>query len=159
EDGLTIVLVTHDPTVAAHADRIIRIRDGIIEDEGGEAVPLAQAEPVEPARAAAPAGPGAVRAFAGTTSTALRSLRRNALRPALTTLGIIIGVASLIAIAEIGKGSWTAIRGMLAKTGVDDILIQAGAASRNGVSLGSGSIKTLTPEDGEAILRECSAVD
>ena len=45
------------------------------------------------------------------------------------------------------------------KMGVDNVLVQAGAASRNGVSLGSGSIKTLTPEDAEAILRECPAVD
>jgi hypothetical protein len=42
--------------------------------------------------------------------------------------------------------------------GVDNVLVQAGAASRNGVSLGSGSNKTLTPEDAEAILRECPSV-
>ena len=36
EDGLTIVLVTHDPTVAAHADRIIRIRDGLVFDDDGD---------------------------------------------------------------------------------------------------------------------------
>ena len=97
--------------------------------------------------------------LARTSSTALRSLRRNALRSALTTLGIIIGVGSLLAIAEIGKGAWSAIRVLLTKTGVDNIVVQAGAASRNGVSLGSGSIKTLTPEDAEAILHECPSVD
>ncbi len=91
--------------------------------------------------------------------SALRSLRRNVLRSALTTLGIIIGVGSLVAIAEIGKGAWTAIRTLLSKTGVDNIVVQAGAASRNGVSLGSGSVKTLTPEDAETILRECPSVD
>ena len=92
-------------------------------------------------------------------STALRSLRRNAMRSALTTLGIIIGVGSLLAIAEIGKGAWSAIRTLLTKTGVDNIVVQAGAASRNGVSLGSGSVKTLTPEDAETILHECPSVD
>ena len=81
------------------------------------------------------------------------------MRSALTTLGIIIGVGSLLAIAEIGKGAWTAIRALLSKTGVDNIVIQAGAASRNGVSLGSGSVKTLTPEDAETILHECPSVD
>ena len=68
-------------------------------------------------------------------------------------------MASLLAIAEIGKGAWTAIRSLLSKTGVDNIVIQAGAASRNGVSLGSGSIKTLTPEDAECILHECASID
>ena len=47
----------------------------------------------------------------------------------------------------------------LSKTGVDNIVIQAGAASRNGVSLGSGSVKTLTPEDADSILHECPSVD
>ena len=81
------------------------------------------------------------------------------MRSALTTLGIVIGVGSLLAIAEIGKGSWTAIRALLSKTGVDNIVIQAGAASRNGVSLGSGTVKTLTPEDAETILHECPSID
>ena len=89
----------------------------------------------------------------------MRLLRRNALRSALTTLGIIIGVGSLLAIAEIGTGAWSAIRTLLTKTGVDNIVVQAGAASRNGVSLGSGSIKTLTPEDAETIGHECPSVN
>jgi len=159
EDGLTIVLVTHDPDVAAHAGRIVHMRDGLV-DEAEATAPRASAGP-----ASAPAGPGAsgpsprrrggFRDLARTSTTALRSLRRNALRSALTTLGIVIGVASLIAIAEIGTGSWKAIRATLTKMGVDNVLVQAGSATRNGVSLGNGSIKTLSPEDAEAILGEC----
>jgi macrolide transport system ATP-binding/permease protein len=181
EDGLTVVLVTHDPNVAAHADRIIRIRDGLVFDddsfvdlpgqrssaESGEIEvgdrffqptnpPRLEADDPTPHRRTTRDD---MRFFARTTSTALRSLRRNALRSALTTLGIIIGVGSLLAIAEIGKGAWSAIRTLLTKTGVDNIVIQAGAASRNGISLGSGSIKTLTPEDADTILHECPSVD
>src|SRR5579883_2525956 len=168
EDGLTIVLVTHDPTVAAHADRIIRIRDGLVYDDpatGAEPAArpaFAQPAPAE-AEALSPPRKRRLRDDLGflvrTTSTALRSLRRNALRSALTTLGIIIGVGSLLAIAEIGTGAWSAIRTLLTKTGVDNIVVQAGAASRNGVSLGSGSVKTLTPEDAESIIHECPSVD
>ncbi len=164
EDGLTIVLVTHDATVASHADRIVRIRDGLVHndarvvaaEDGGDRRPA-----TVPA-VAAKSGRSPIndlRFLTRTASTALRSLRRNALRSALTTLGIIIGVGSLLAIAEIGTGAWSAIRLLLTKTGVDNIVVQAGAASRNGVSLGSGSIKTLTPEDADAILHECPSVD
>ena len=175
EDGLTIVLVTHDPTVAAHADRIIRMRDGLVFDDddhelgerachwnrNGSGENRATGPAIEstnqPRRLAA--ARDSIRFFARTTSSALRSLRRNVMRSALTTLGIIIGVGSLVAIAEIGKGAWSAIRTLLSKTGVDNIVVQAGAVSRNGVSLGSGSVKTLTPEDAETILRECPSVD
>ena len=182
EDGLTIMLVTHDPAVAAHAGRIIRMRDGLVaEDDGFIAQTMCPAEipemsaiesgdGVQPAKHSHRTNANAaathqrtarddMRFFARTTATALRSLRRNALRSALTTLGIIIGVGSLLAIAEIGKGAWSAIRTLLTKTGVDNIVVQAGAASRNGVSLGSGSIKTLTPDDAEAIAHECPSVD
>jgi macrolide transport system ATP-binding/permease protein len=178
EDGLTNVLVTHDPYVATHADRTIRMRDGVVYDDGEEAAEpltlnqrpaLAHSATPPDSQAAKPLrhssrpidarGPGGIGFLFRTMMLSFRSLRRNALRSALTTLGVIIGVASLISIAEVGKGAWTAIRVMLTKTGVDNILVKAGAASSNGVSMGSGSIKTLTPEDAEAILRECPSVD
>jgi macrolide transport system ATP-binding/permease protein len=159
EDGLTILLVTHDPNVAAHAGRVVHMRDGLVHEPEAASprLPAKDAPELSSPRPAVAAGGhrGGFRDVAWTTSTAIRSLRRNPLRSALTTLGIVIGVASLIAIAEIGKGSWVAIRDTLTKMGVDNVLVQAGAASRNGVSLGSGSVKTLTPEDSDAILREC----
>src|SRR6059058_5373321 len=86
---------------------------------------------------------------------ALHALRRNVLRSALTTLGIVIGVAAVIAMMEIGKGSSTAIQQTIASMGANNLLIQPGTASSGGVSFGSGSIVTLTPQDAEAILREC----
>ncbi len=179
EDGLTLILVTHDEWVAGHASRTIRIRDGLIDLQEAAPDPRATRAGLKPASAPAPPpvpglpvrsawdddpppGPpprrANVRDYARTALTALRALRRNVLRSVLTTLGIIIGVASLITIAEIGKGSAKAIIGVMESTGANTLLVQAGAASSNGVSLGSGSIKTLTPEDAEAIKNECAAV-
>jgi ABC-type antimicrobial peptide transport system permease subunit len=93
-----------------------------------------------------------------TLRTALRALRRNKMRSALTTLGIIIGVAAVIAMMEIGNGSSKAIEKTIASMGADNLLIMPGTAASGGVTFGAGSVMTLTPEDGEAILRECPAV-
>jgi len=86
---------------------------------------------------------------------ALFALRRNVMRSVLTTLGIIIGVAAVIAMMEIGKGSSTAIAQTIASMGANNLLIQPGTASSGGVSFGSGSIITLTPNDADTIKREC----
>src|ERR1051325_5591485 len=93
--------------------------------------------------------------FMRTVRTALRALRRNVMRSALTTLGIVIGVAAVIAMMEIGQGSSTAVKRTIASTGANNLLIQPGTAASGGVSLGSGSVVTLTPQDAEAISREC----
>jgi len=93
-----------------------------------------------------------------TVRTALRTLRRNPLRAALTTLGIIIGVAAVIVMMEIGKGSSTAIKRTIATMGANNLLIHPGTATSGGVSFGAGSVMTLTPQDCDAILRECPSV-
>jgi ABC-type antimicrobial peptide transport system permease subunit len=90
-----------------------------------------------------------------TLRTALHALRRNILRSVLTTLGIVIGVAAVIAMMEIGKGSSTAVQQTIASMGANNLLVMPGTASSGGVSFGSGSIITLTPQDADAILHEC----
>ncbi len=93
-----------------------------------------------------------------TLRTALRGLRRNVMRAALTTLGIVIGVAAVIAMMEIGAGSSSAIQRTIASMGADNLLIMPGTAASGGVSFGAGSVMTLTPQDADAIARECPAV-
>jgi ABC-type antimicrobial peptide transport system permease subunit len=93
-----------------------------------------------------------------TLKTAVRALRRNVTRAALTTLGIVIGVAAVIAMMEIGNGSSIAIQRTIASMGANNLLVQPGTAASGGVSFGAGSVLTLTPQDGEAISRECTSV-
>src|SRR3954470_15130345 len=91
------------------------------------------------------------RKFVRTVRTAVNALRRNVLRSALTTLGIVIGVGAVIAMMEIGQGSSTAIRKTIASMGANNLLVQPGTASSGGVTFGSGSVITLTPQDADAI--------
>jgi ABC-type antimicrobial peptide transport system permease subunit len=90
-----------------------------------------------------------------TLRMAFQALVRNIMRSALTTLGIVIGVAAVIAMVEIGQGSKSAIARTIQSMGANNLLIMPGAASSGGVSFGSGSVMTLTPGDVEAIAREC----
>jgi ABC-type antimicrobial peptide transport system permease subunit len=90
--------------------------------------------------------------------TSLRALRRNILRTALTTLGIVIGVAAVIAMMEIGNGSTMAIQRTIATMGAFNLLIFPGNIFASGVSYGTGSGVTLKPEDAEAIVAECPSV-
>ena len=93
-----------------------------------------------------------------TVRTALVALRRSPMRAMLTTLGIVIGVGAVIAMMEIGNGSSSAIKKSIASMGANTILVLPGTAASGGVSFGSGSVTTLTPQDYEAIVRECPSV-
>src|SRR6516165_6648032 len=89
---------------------------------------------------------------------AIRALRRNVMRSVLTTLGIVIGIAAVIAMVEIGQGSAADIKQKMKNMGADNLLVQPGTAASGGVSFGSGSVMTLTPQDADAIRSECPAV-
>jgi ABC-type antimicrobial peptide transport system permease subunit len=88
----------------------------------------------------------------------LTALRRNPMRALLTTLGIVIGVGAVIAMMEIGNGSAAAIQKTIATMGANVLLVVPGTAASGGVTFGAGSVTTLTPQDGEAILRDSPAV-
>jgi len=94
----------------------------------------------------------------GTMKTALGALQRNILRTLLTTLGIVIGVAAVITMMEIGRGATIAIQRTMASIGANTLVVVPGAANTSGVNLGAGSIMTLTPQDADAIIKECPAV-
>lgn len=92
-----------------------------------------------------------------TLQMALKALRRNVMRSALTTLGIIIGVSAVIAMVEIGQGSSKAVQKTIASMGANNIMIFPGASwvGGGGARQGAGSAMTLTPGDAEAIAERC----
>jgi ABC-type antimicrobial peptide transport system permease subunit len=93
-----------------------------------------------------------------TLKIALRALRRNIMRAILTMLGIIIGVAAVIAMMEIGQGTSASIQRTIANMGANTLMVFPGQAASGGISFGQGSNLTLTPDDCDAIARECPAV-
>ena len=166
EKGLTVILVTHEPDIAAFADRIITMRDGeIITDEHRtereQASATAQMNtsciPVSDIRVAH--GIDDMWSFSRMALLAAwRALVRNKMRSALTMLGIFIGVAALITMVAVGQGANAAVKERIESLGTNLLIVLPGATTSSGVRAGSGSASTLTVADAEAIRKEDQAV-
>lgn len=91
--------------------------------------------------------------------TCVKAVVRNPMRATLTVLGIVIGIAAVIAMTEIGKGSSNQIRSNMNSMGADTMMIQPESTAVGGVASGSGGKKTLIPEDARALAEECSLID
>ena len=89
---------------------------------------------------------------------ALRALKVNRLRSALTMLGIIIGVGAVIAMIGVGTGATKRIQEQIESMGSNLIIVLPGSITSNGVRLGSGGVATLTQDDAKAIATECPSV-
>lgn len=89
---------------------------------------------------------------------ALRALRINKMRSFLTMLGIIIGIAAVIAMVAIGSGASKIISEQIASVGSNILLVLPGSVTSGGIRLGHGSTPTLTYEDARAIMAECPSV-
>jgi len=94
--------------------------------------------------------------LAKTLRTALRALTTNKMRSALTVLGIIIGVASVISLMSIGEGSQAAITSNIEALGTNLLFVRAGASSQGVVRGAQGSAATLTLADAEALAQASS---
>ena len=82
---------------------------------------------------------------------ALKALNRNKMRTALTMLGMIIGVAAVIAMVALGKGAQSSIEAQIKSAGTNIINVMSGNFMAMGVRMGSGASNTLTVDDAEAI--------
>ena len=89
---------------------------------------------------------------------ALRALARNKTRSLLTTLGIIIGIAAVIAVVAVGQGASSMIKSQISTLGSNLITIFPGSSKSGGFHWGMGSQQNLTVDDAEAIARECPYV-
>jgi len=164
QKGLTVVLVTHEPDMAAFADRIITMRDGVVaSDEPTREHAPPPSAPLGETHAAEQAGPGSdsmsLLSFLGMALlVAGRAIARNKVRSALTMLGIFIGVAALITMVAIGQGANAAVIAQIESLGANLLVVLPGAATSGGVRGGFGSASTLRVSDAQAIRKEAPAV-
>jgi putative ABC transport system permease protein len=93
-----------------------------------------------------------------TLGIAVKALRRNAMRTALTALGMIIGVAAVIVMVAIGNGARASIEGQIRSVGSNIVMVNAGSGQFGPVRQGQGNTTTLTADDADAIRREVAGV-
>ncbi|GAA3548022.1 MacB family efflux pump subunit [Zobellella aerophila] len=123
--GHTVIVITHDPKVAAQADRLIELSDGhIIKDPGPGNADHAVDRIIHPTR-----HNPALAELLEAIGTAFRSLRSNLFRAALTLLGIVIGVASVISMLAVGNGSQQQVVQSISAMGSNLLLVRPGAPS------------------------------
>jgi putative ABC transport system permease protein len=89
---------------------------------------------------------------------ALRSLRVNKMRSALTMLGIIIGVGAVITMVAVGAGAQARVAEQIQSLGSNLIIVLSGSVTSGGLRMGTGSQQTITEDDASAIAREVPAV-
>ena len=144
--GHTVILITHAKEVAAQAKRVIEIRDGLIVADSGPQPPkdvkLADEKPAEEG------GASFIGGLLEAAKTAGRALHANLFRTVLTLLGIVIGVASVIAMLAIGDGAKQIVLDRISAMGTNLLLIRPAAPLRRGVG---GTVASLIPEDADVI--------
>ncbi len=154
--GHTVIIITHEPEVAAHADRVVEFRDGAIISDSGTVRPtdgeqtgstietlFRERKPVSP-----------LGSLLEAVRMAMRSLRANLFRTILTLLGVVIGVASVVAMLAIGEGAQQEIVDRISSIGTNRLSLQPARMEGQRRNLPS----TLTFEDADAITADLSNI-
>jgi macrolide transport system ATP-binding/permease protein len=167
EAGITILMVTHEEDIAAHARRLIRFKDGVVVSD----------QPLPQAAGASRGGLDAVKLGGGggqnggrrrsifnpaelweNLRTASRSLWQNRMRAVLTVLGILIGVGAVIAMVSVGQGATAGVQKSIEGLGSNLLTVMPGSVNVRGVRQGFGSVNTLTFDDAAAIKAQVGSI-
>lgn len=158
EKGITVVLVTHDPRVATIGHRVIHFLDGLIEDEEKNGAGLNERVSLISKNDSSTRNKQLISELKTDLGIATKALKVNKLRSALTMLGVIIGVAAVIAMVAIGEGTKQRIAAQMERLGSNRLTVYSGAGRRGGRSWGNDSVTTLTAADGREIAANVQGV-
>jgi putative ABC transport system permease protein len=122
EQGITLVVVTHNQEVASYADRIVRLRDGqivAIEEQG------AASSTIDPAGKPAAASRRSQLTLNDTIRAAVRNLGRRPVRNILTAGGVLIGIITLVAMVSFGVGVQKEVQRNFESVGLENLFVSA----------------------------------
>lgn len=149
-EGHTIIVVTHDRHIASYAHRVIEIKDGVIVSDT-RSRPAAAPAPASAAAESAPAFTFYRDQFSEAFRMSIQAIMAHKLRSLLTMLGIIIGIASVVSVVALGRGSQERIMSNISSMGTNTINIYPGAGFGD---RHSGRVKSLTVSDSDLLSRQ-----
>ncbi len=157
ETGITVVIVTHEEDIGRQAKRMIKVRDGkVVSDEVMASPSPLVGEGRGEGVYSLPSREG-IKSFFDPLELweffkqGFRSLRANKLRTALSMLGILIGVASVVAMLALGKGAKQDIQQQLSSLGSNLLILRPGVVRSGGAALETGAVTRLTTDDARNI--------
>jgi macrolide transport system ATP-binding/permease protein len=143
--GITIVMVTHEPEIAAYATRTIKVQDGLIlSDERNEAESVGAAKLHSRQFKRKTLSLARIRDYC---VQAFGSLTGNKMRSILSILGVMIGVASLIAMLAVGTGAKKSVEDQVSSLGSNLLMVSAGESQKQGGSYDAGARMRIQEED------------
>ena len=162
QKGKTIIMVTHEKEIADHAKRIIIMRDGEIESDEKTAndreasisnpVSVSVSNSIDDILSKSHLSPGKAE-FIDHLRQAAHAIISHKIRSTLSMLGILIGVAAVIAMLALGYGARESISQRLASLGSNLLMVRPGSQRLHGVALEAGAVTRLTLQDAEAIAK------
>lgn len=157
QDGKTIVIVTHEKEIAAQARRVIQMRDGqIISDERSQeerktSEVVSLEDNLVNSALSKPRKLSGETKFLDYVRQAIFAMASHKMRSMLSILGILIGVAAVIAMLALGQGAKESIEKQLSSLGSNLLIVMPGSSRIHGVSMGAGSVTRFTFQDVVAI--------
>ena len=165
QQGITIIIVTHNPEIASYARRIIRIDDGIIIEDTSNVTTSKNREQGTSTISAPTMSSGvgihseaklaaprfSLAELKEHVGSALRAMSANKVRSFLSVLGVLIGVGGVIAMLAVGEGAKESIQARLLSLGSNVIMLFPGAPNTRGIQGAVGGYSRLTLEDAKAI--------
>jgi macrolide transport system ATP-binding/permease protein len=153
--GITVVLVTHEPDIAAHARRIITMKDGkVLTDLENPKSTIPAPQNVQTPTLKEKSGSRSAFSFRQGKEyfrQAFRALMANKVRSGLSVLGILIGVAAVIAMLAVGTGAQKSLEQQLSSLGTNLLMVMPGSLQVGGVQQGVGGTSRITLQDVDAI--------
>lgn len=153
--GITIIIVTHEEEIGRETNRLIRMRDGIIQSDECFKPLIVRDEKISPRQYG---NPFSWKEILEHFSQGFRTLLANKIRTLLSILGILIGVAAVVAMLALGSGAQKSIEEQLSSMGSNLLVLRAGNIRVGGVMQESGSRIRLSLDDASALKKQISAI-